>query len=481
MKKTLSTPPKLAAWILRRIAVPEDTFPVLQNLNDDFDETVSKGSLQKARLLYCCHALKTALIILRYKLYWRHVMLNNYSKIAWRNIRRQKVFFLINIAGLALGLICSFLIMIFVQFELSYDRFHQKSDRIYRVVVKQPDNMYQGSDTFSVSYHPLGPALVDEFSAVVDATRISGRSGQLSLRHSQKDQIRIDDKGYCADSEFFKVFSFPFVNQDMKGALDEPFTMVISEDMAKKYFPNGNAIGQTFSLEWREESYDLTVTGILENVPKNSHLQFDYLISFATTVSLMGREDTVLNWRSKNCVTYIVLEKNYPHKELEKQLIPFIETHSSSFDRRFNARYLLQPLTDIHLKSHINFEISDNSDIKYVYIFSAVAFGILLIACINFMNLSTARSSRRAKEVGIRKVVGARRSQLIKQFIGESSFLSLIAFFIAIVLVMVLLPSFSTFVERELGFEFLKNPSLLLLFFGIILFVGVFSITSAPI
>ncbi len=475
MKKTLSTPPKLAAWILRRIAVPEDKFPVLQDLNDDFHEIVSKGSLQKARFLYCCHALKTAFIILLYKLYWRNVMLNNYSKIALRNIRRQKVFSLINIAGLALGLICSILILIYVQFELSYDRFHEKSDRIYRVVVKQPGNMYQGSDTFGVTYHPLGPALVDEFPAVVNATHISGRLGELSLRHLQKNQIHINEKGYCVDPEFFKVFSFPFVNKDMKGALDEPYTMVISEDMENKYFPNGDAIGQTFCLEWREESYDLTVTGILENVPKNSHLQFDYLISFATTVSLRGREDTILNWSSKNCFTYIELDKDYPHKELEKQLIPFIETHGSSFDRGFNARYLLQPLTDIHLRSHINFEISNNSDIKYVYIFSAVAFGILMIACINFMNLSTARASRRAKEVGLRKVIGASRSQLIKQFMGESIILSLFAFFVAIVLVIVLLPSFSAFVERGFDLEFLKNPSLLLLFCGIILFVGVFS------
>ncbi len=464
-------PPKAAERLLKYVLPKDDSYTSIGDFEEYYSRLAGERNVFVALYWYWRNIIFLFPRKVYYSLWWSIIILKNYLKIALRNMGRQKGYSFINISGLTVGMTCFILIMLYVQFELSYDRFHDKSDQIYRVVIKQPGNIFQGSDTFAVTYIPMAAALIEEYPEVVNATKISGVRGELLINRK-----KVDESGRCADDQFLNVFTFPLVKGDKNSALKEPFTMIISENMAVKYFSIGDPVGKTLSIQKNDKIYDLKITGIIRNIPKNSHFQFDYLVSFATRVAIEGNEKTIENWRGKaGNFTYIEIQKDFQYKDLETKLLSFIKRYSSDFDKSFNARYLLQPLTDIHLKSHVNFEFSVNSDIKYVYIFSVIAFGILIIACINFMNLSTARATKRAKEVGLRKVVGARRIQLIRQFIGETILITLIALIISSVFVLIILPYFVSFTERNLEFNPVKNQSLFLILVFFIIFVGFLS------
>ncbi len=392
-------------------------------------------------------------------------MLKNYLKIALRNISKYKAFSFINLLGLAIGMACCILILLYVQDELSYDRFHENADRIYRVSREWFNEDSTSSLHLGHVAPPIAPLLLNDFPDIVEAVRIS-TPGRMLVSH--EDKHFLEENVLFAEASFFKVFTFPLVEGDPDTALQDPFKVVITEEMAVKYFGNDEPIGKTLKFE---NQIDAMVTGVVKKAPTNSHFHFDVIGSFASIEQMYGQQE-LQNWGSNNYATYLLMPENYPIQKLAVQMDGFMERHLGKQPFRRHALHLWK-VTDIHLHSHLDSEIEANSDIVYVYIFSAIAFFILLIACINFMNLSTARSSVRAREVGMRKVVGAHRMHLIRQFLSESILLAFIALLIAVVLVKIALPLFSGFVDRDLSLSLIGDLRVLVSLLLIAFIVGV--------
>jgi putative ABC transport system permease protein len=347
-----------------------------------------------------------------------------------------------------------------VQDELSYDRYHENAGQIYRVITISNEDPSQGNARVGA---PWGPALQRDYPEVLRSVRFRF-FGRSSI--SCGDKRFYEEGGLYADSTVFEAFTFPLLKGNPQTALARPNTVVISEAMARKYFGDENPIGKTLNVD--NES-DLQVTGVMKNVRRNSHFRFDFLVSFATYDFWDLNE-----WRMNNFHVYLLLAEDYPAAALENKFPEFVAKYvDEQADERFTAQ--LQPITSIHLHSHLFRELEANSDIAYVYIFSAIALFVLLIACVNFMNLATARSASRAREIGLRKVVGAQRAQLIRQFLGESILLSFIALFLTIGLVELLLPTFNHLSGKELSIDYGENPLLTFGLIGITLFVGVIS------
>jgi ABC-type antimicrobial peptide transport system permease subunit len=385
-------------------------------------------------------------------------MLRNYLKIALRNVRRHKGYSFINIAGLAIGMACCILILLWVQDELSYDRFHENAGDIYRVI--QDIKFADHDTTWAIAQGPLGPSLEADFPEIINATRITWRRFRLTY-----DEKSFDEVLGMADGSIFEMFTFPLVKGDPTTALSDPHSIVITEEMAEKYFGNEDPLGKAIKADNR---WDFQVTGILKNVPHNSHLQFDFLIPF-----IFGRElnYTVDRWGNTQFRTYVQLQNGFPVQEVIQKISGYLfEKPTIEKDARLN----LQPLARIHLYSNYEFD-SAHGDITYVTIFSIIAFFILLIACINFMNLATARSGNRAKEVGMRKVAGAHKTDIVRQFYGESILLAFIALFVALTIVWLLLPTFNNLAAKELSMGVSGNLLVLLGLLGITLLTGVIS------
>jgi len=453
-------PPKLAAWILRHAAVPEERFPVAQNLDEDFSEYVSLNGKYKARLMYWHQVLKTVLIIFCYKIYWGCVMFKNYFITAIRNFKRHRGFTLINFIGLTVGLTCFLLIMLFVKFEFSFDRYHENADSIYRIIADLHE-FYRGKDQASLTPSLLAESLKKEFPEVVNAAKI--RVSGVLIRHN--NQI-FSETVFFADPELFELFTFPMLKGDTKIAMKAPYSLLLTRKSAAKYFGNQNPIGQTLSVDNREYH----ITGVLENIPENSHFHFDFLSPFSTYVDIHG-QDQVLRWHNWSYYTYVQLRPDANPAQLEPKLTTLLKRHRESSTQTLR----LQPLKDIHFYGGTNFDMESNTDIRNIYLFSAIALFILLIACFNYMNLSTARASRRAKEVGMRKVIGATQKTLVRQFLAESYIFTLVTLFLSIGLVKLLLPVFSALMNSDLKFSQIAQGGTPLYLLGIVLFVGLTS------
>jgi len=385
-------------------------------------------------------------------------MLKNYLKIALRNIKRHKGYSFINIVGLAAGMACCILILLWVQDELSYDRFHENADDIYRVI--QDINFADHSTTWTITQGPLGPSLKEDFPEIIDATRITNRGFRLTY-----DEKSYDERVGMADGSIFEMFTFPLIKGDPATALSDPLSIVLTEEMAAKYFKDEDPIGKTIKAD---NKWDFQVTGVMKNVPPNSHLQFDFLIPF-----IFGQElnYTVDHWGNSSFRTYVQLPKGIPAQDVISKISGYLfEKPTIEKDARLN----LQPLTRIHLYSNYEYD-SAHGDITYVTLFSLIAFFILLIACVNFMNLATARSGNRAKEVGMRKVAGAHKVDIIRQFYGESTLLAFIALLLAVVLVWLLLPVFNNLAAKELTLDISGNLSILLGLLCIAILTGIIS------
>jgi putative ABC transport system permease protein len=395
-------------------------------------------------------------------------MFKNYLKIAMRILKRYKAYSFINIAGLAIGLACCLLILLYVQYERSYDRYQENADHIYRVVEEL--DFFGNKSHMAITPAPFAPAMKNEFPEVKDSVRFmkgNFSEGKVLVTHGTDNYY--EDKWYFADHSVFKIFTFPLVKGDPKTALLEPFTVVLSEEKARKYFGDEDPVGKILTLNDQYSQSDFTVKGVLEEIPKNSHFRFDFLASFSTIDKRFP--EWVQNWFNHMYYTYLLLDENSEPEALEAKFPELIAKHAGNQAKAVLKPHL-QPLTSIHLYSRLESEIEVNSDAAYVYIFAAVALFILMIACINFMNLATARSAYRTREVGMRKVVGARRSQLIRQFLGESILFSFIALPLAVVMMELLLPTFRAFTDRDLGFNYLNNWPVLFFLIGITLVVG---------
>ncbi|MEJ2636786.1 MAG: ABC transporter permease [Calditrichia bacterium] len=386
-------------------------------------------------------------------------MFGNYLKIALRNLKRQKVYSFINIAGLAIGLACFILIILYIRYEFSYESHHLNADRIYRVnVVQQHPN---GIFRLSHSMVPLGKALAEEIPEIADYARIFNY-GKAFVKYQEKkfneDNIVFTDQG------FLNIFTIPVIAGNKETALTNKFSLAITESMAKKYFGDQNPVGQTLLID---NEYPLQVTAIIKDFPKNTHITAGFLVSFNTLVEIAG-EDFMDNWITTNLMTYVMISGNQNLIEIENKIENIYQARATP---EVKKTFELEQLRRIHLYS----QVTSYGDIRNVYIFLAIGILILLIASINFMNLSTARSARRANEVGLRKVVGANQGQLIKQFIGESIFITFLALFLALFIVESFLPVFRNLTGQELIFPAASDWHFYGLLFIISLSVGFLS------
>ncbi|SNT17126.1 putative ABC transport system permease protein [Ekhidna lutea] len=387
-------------------------------------------------------------------------MFKNYLKVTYRNFVNQKVYSGLNAIGLAIGLACTILICIYINDELSFDKFHSKSDRIYRVVEKF-ESEGVGEHSASLPF-PTGPALKNDFERQVEGVVrfFNFQSPTLALANKVADKGFNEPNIFFADSTFFNVFDFELIAGDKQSALAEPNSVLITRSMAKKYFTDEDPMGKTLEFQG---NHHLLVTGVLEDTPKNAHFKFDFIVSFSSLKKNYGGGYPT-TWYWNPCWTYIVLEENTGKEEFEAQLEPFVLKYFPDFIKE-DIELQLQPIEDIHLHSKLDYEITGNSDIKNVYIFGLVAIFVLIIASINFINLSTARANKRAKEVGVRKSLGSAKSQLISQFIFESIVLTFVSLILAIAIVALVLPAFNQLTEKAVPLSILLEPAF---FFGLI-------------
>lgn len=401
-------------------------------------------------------------------------MLHNYLKIFIRNLKKNPAYILINILGLSVGMAASILIFLFVQHELSYDRYHEYSDRIFRVSRAwfNPDgkaNLHLGH-----AAPPFGPLLKSDFGdQVEEAVRVVNT--QVIVK--EETNIFEEPKFYFSDPDVFKVFSWTLLEGDPETALTFPDGLVISQTMARKYFGNREAMGKSLEVMIGSVKLNMEVRGVMADVPENSHFQVDFLASMEPVIAFYGGYEAFMkNFGNNSFGTYLLLAEGVDPKEVEAQIPAFIDRHippsSQGFSASMGTKLFLWPITDIHLHSNLDSEMEPTSSIEYVYIYSAIAIFILLIACINFMNLSTARSAKRALEVGLRKVLGADRQLLIRQFMAETILMSLFALIFALVIAYIALPVFSKFTGKMLELDFLTHPEYMLGLLVLVLFVG---------
>jgi len=393
-------------------------------------------------------------------------MIKNYFIVTLRNLLRQKGYSIINIIGLAIGFAAFILIFMHIQDELSYDKFHANADRIYRVSV----NGIIAGDVLNVavSAAPTGEVMVRDIPQILKSTRID--QFPQSVHFSYKERNFYQDGLLFVDSTFFEIFSFELIRGNPQKALVEPYSLVLTSTVAEKFFGDENPIGKTIMMN---NNAGFTVTGIVQDPPLNSHFSFEVLSSFTTMIEMNG-EEAYANWGSLSLYTYVLLTNDTDPKEVEKSFPDLYLKYMEDLSELDNITFepYLQSLTSIHLHSDLMAELETNSDISYVYSFLAIAIFILLIACINFMNLSTARSMKRSKEVGLRKVVGAHKMQLIYQFLGESMIYSFMALIAGLILVEISLPTFNQLLDKNLTLSLFHHWRPIILLLGLVLLVG---------
>jgi len=379
-------------------------------------------------------------------------MLKNYFKIAFRNIMRKKLFAIINTLGLAVGMACFILITLWIQDELSFDKFHAKKDNLYLLTIIHPDDVVDPNVPYA-----LAPRLADEFPEIIHYTRIYELANQrtCSFKYQPKEGLPIkfyENNVNLVDSSFFSMFSFRFIHGSPETALQNPSSIVINDKIAAKYFGHTDPLGKVLNLNNRT---DLVVSGVI-NIPSNSHIQLDF-------ISLLpNRLENNWNWSDPS---YVLLDRNASLSDLKEKVAGALKKYSP-YQQAERLKTDLLPLAKVHL----NFGRR-----TYVYIFSVIAVFILLIACINYMNLATASSSNRAREVGLRKVMGAKRTELIQQFLGESIFMSALGLAFSLILVRIGLPLINELTSKQLTFSLLHSHSMYFFLFGLIFAVGLIS------
>lgn len=396
-------------------------------------------------------------------------MLKNYLKIAFRNLLKHKAYSLINVLGLAAGIAACLLIMIYVLDELRYDRFHADADRIFRATISARINGKELNAAYTCA--PLAATLAREIPEVEASTRIY-RPGNFTIRIGDKSFN--EERFFFADSTVFKVFTIPLIQGDPDRALTEPNSLILSKEMAEKYFAAEDPMGKVLRVDGQT---DYKVTGVFSPVPSQSHIHYDILASFISRDESRDEE-----WLSNNHLTYVKLKEAGMFAGFQSKIQGLVEKYAGPqlkkivgismqewFKNGGAYNYVFQPLTDIHLHSDLSGEVEPNGNIIYVYIFSAIAFFILLIACINFMNLATARSANRAKEVGVRKALGSMKNQLVNMFLTESVLISLFSMAIAVGLSELFLPAFNALSGKTLEINLLTNPAVLI---GLLVFAA---------
>ncbi len=463
----------------RRMLLPQDLNELECHLRDHVAERVGVGVSEEA-------AFEEALLAVGdmgeaepeyQKVYWGKLkrnhqrldeirggisMLKNYLTVAWRNLLRYPGYTLINGLGLAVGMACFLLMALFVHDEWRYDRHHDNADRIVRITQHYTDE--DGTRSFARSVPALGPTLQQEIAEIEETVRFQRFTAPLR----NGDRLFNEDGLFFAEPSVFEVFTLPLVQGDAATALVAPNTLVLTETAAVRYFGGADPLGQTLTMS---DTLQFTVTGVVENPPRQSHLSFEVLLSFETLRHRFAAQwgDIDTHWRSGTFYTYALLADPAMRTAAEAQLPALIEQH---LGEDTSLQVQLQPLTDIHLRSSLRQELGPNGSASAVYIFAGIALLILLISCINFINLTTARATRRAREIGVRKALGAQRGQLTRQFLGEAVLLSVLAGGMAVMLVLVLLPWFNALTDKTLMWSSVLQGPYLLSVFGVALGAG---------
>jgi len=450
VKKYSST--YFALRLLKIIASPKDYDYAIGDLEETYDYIAENEGPQKANRWFWREVLKSLPGFAKNGVYRRTAMVRNYFKIAFRNIIRNKVFTLINILGLAVGMACFILITLWLQDELSYDKFHANKDNLYMLTIIHPNDVVDRNVPYA-----LAPRLANEFPEFIQFTRIYeyGLLATCTFKYQPDNGIPVmfyENNVNFVDPSFFSMFSFPFVFGDPETAFQNPNSLVITDIIATKYFGHDNPLGRVLNLNNRQ---DLVVSGVI-HIPSNSHIQLDFISP------LSDRLANDWNWRDPS---YVLLDKNTSVTEVKQKIVGALSKHSP-YQFANTLKVDLLPFTKVHL----NFGRR-----TYVYIFSLIAAFILLIACINYMNLATACSANRSREVGLRKIMGAKRPELIQQFLGESILMSAFGLGISLIIVKMGLPLLNIFTSKQLAFSLLGSHSMYLYLFGLIFVVGLVS------
>ena len=368
-------------------------------------------------------------------------MLRSHLKLALRSLFRYKIHSSISVLGLAIGFACFIIVFVFIAHEMNYDAFHENAERLYRVrsdKIEKRTGIRHGN---AAIWHSIAPLLKSDFPEIEDIVRVRLFYGQSWSIHYQ-DKHFLEDQVYFADPMFFDFFSFPLTEGDARTALEAPYSIVLTEQTASKYFGSDNPVGKTLHIGIDSNStYEYLVTGVVQDLPSNTHFKFDFIASIKEFKLRKGFETY--------CHTYLRLAKNASPEVLENKSSEFLERYYNIKEWEWTMQLFLQPLQNIHLHSHFKYELSPNRDVRYLYLLMGIALVILLIVCINYVNISTFRFTQRAKEVGLRKALGSVQSQLIQQFLGETLLLTLFAFLVSLVLVMCSWPYLSRFLGPD--------------------------------
>lgn len=428
----MRTPPRFSEWILGRLLEDEEREFVIGDLREMYGEAERSSGKTRADLWYRGQIARSIPPFLSNQIFWRIVMFGHFLKLAWRSMRKRWGYTLINVLGLSIGVACCLLIFLWGRFELSYDRFHANAGEIYRVIAEHRSP--GGEINYGLtSPAPLGAALQENYPEIVDSARVFRRDWRMG-----PGPERFELSTWFADPAFIDMFTFDFVQGSPATALADPNSVILTQTSARKQFPNADPLGKTVL---GGQNTPLTVTGIIKDIPPNSHLDIEAIVPLAITEE--GNDLT--EWRGFNYRTYVQLQKGSSEPDVQRKVSHVLERYLPG--TRTTIR--LQPLTEMHL-----FALEGGGLITYVYVFSTMALFVLLIACFNYMSLSSAKASVRAKEVGVRQVMGARKEQLMGQFLGEASLLALIATVLAFGLAQAFLPLFQRLAGRDIGMSY---------------------------
>jgi putative ABC transport system permease protein len=436
-------PPKIAYWFLKISNKRKNRDIILGDFEEFFYEIYKESGAFKAAFWYWKQTFKSIPMFIKPIIYWRISMFINYFKLALRNIQKHKGYSFINIAGLAIGLACCILILMWVKDELSYDRHFEKADYIYRLITKEE---FKDHEIYTaMSPYIAGLTFTSEIPEIETYTRMMPENARVIADGKTFDESDI----FYADPDFFKIFSFPFIAGDSQTALIAPGSMVLTAETAQRLFGRTDVVGKTLNFNRINE---FRITGVIRDIPQNTHFKFSSLLSFSTFENRPQTSNILKTWFLTNGWCYLLLGENANPETVEKKMMTVTKKYGGAESPEGNKQeFRLQNIKDVHLKSQLSSDISQHGNIRYVYTFSLIAVFILIIACINFMNLTTARSVTRSKEVGLRKVLGAHRGKLICQFLGESVLMVLLSLLGAITIVSLVLPFFNQFTDKSLS------------------------------
>lgn len=463
-------PPELPLKLLRFFLKKEYLEEIEGDMEEIFLDNVEQFSLARSRRIYTWEMLKLlrpGLLknLTRTPTFNHYAMYKNYFKIAWRNLVKKKAYSFINIFGLGLGIACCLLIFMFVQDELSYDNYHEKGERIYRVI--------HGESTEDAAYWvwgnaPIGAALKNDFPEIEKVLQFSGRSDIL-LRYD--DKMHQEEGVFFMDSTAFDVFSWKLLKGNPKTALAAPYSIVLTESTARKYFGEEDPLGKSLKgseSAGRSNPGDYTVTGVIADIPPNSHFRFNVLLSMSTFKK--ARPEVFDAWGYVDFYTYFLVEEQFDEAAFKRKIPAFIARHRQEPDSKYSIA--IEPLKDVYLRTSAERQPGETGSLANIYVFSIIGLFILVIAMINFMNLSTARSLERGKEVGIRKSIGADRRSLISQFLGESLIIVFLSTLVALIIVFIALPGMADFIGKDLTIQSFLTWQTISIFTGMMLVVG---------